>query len=74
MTEDRAPTTQLKMKLTDSFLMLPMKSVSGLYFATETSFQSCRLCPRKVCSGRQAPYEPSLWEERYAEQRGDEEG
>lgn len=65
---------KIGVRLTDSFLMLPMKSVSGLYFPTETSFESCRLCPRKVCSGRQAPYEPGLWEERYAEQRGEEEG
>jgi hypothetical protein len=65
---------KIGVRLTDSFLMLPMKSVSGVYFPTETSFESCRLCPREVCPGRQAPYEPDLWEERYAEGLGGEEG
>lgn len=55
-------------KLTDSFLMVPMKSLSGVYFPTETSFESCRLCPREDCPGRQAPYDEHLWEERYAEE------
>jgi len=53
--------------LTDSFLMVPMKSVSGIYFPTETSFHSCSLCPRKDCPGRSAPYDEQLWAERYAE-------
>lgn len=53
--------------LTDSFLMLPMKSVSGMYFPTETSFYSCSLCPRKDCPGRSAPYDEHLWAQRYAE-------
>lgn len=52
-------------RLTDSFLMVPNKSISGIYFPSEVSFQSCRLCPREVCPGRQAPYDPSLWKERY---------
>jgi hypothetical protein len=51
--------------LTDSYLMLPLKSVSGMYFATETDFSSCRLCPRKHCISRQAVYDESLWVERY---------
>ena len=53
--------------LTDSFLMLPMKSVSGMYFPTEASFHSCSLCPRKDCPGRSAPYDEHLWAQRYAE-------
>jgi len=43
-------------KLTDSLLMLPAKSVSGIYFPTETSFFSCQLCPRKRCDSRKAKY------------------
>jgi len=54
-------------RLTDSFLMLPMKSVSGMHFPTEISFHSCSLCPRKDCPGRSAPYDDHLWAERYAE-------
>jgi len=54
-------------RLTDSFLMVPVKSLSGIYFPTEVTFQSCQLCPRPDCPGRSAPYEPHLWEERYVE-------
>ena len=47
-------------KLTDTFLMLPLKSVSGMFFQTEVKFQSCQLCPRERCSGRKAPYDEKL--------------
>lgn len=47
-------------KLTKSFLMIPIKSVSGIYFPTEVSFYSCQLCPREKCPNRKAKYEPSL--------------
>ncbi len=53
-------------ELTESFLMVPMKSVSGVYFPTETTFHSCSLCPRKDCPGRSAPYDEHLWSDRYA--------
>jgi hypothetical protein len=44
-------------RLTDSLLMMPRKSVSGIYFPTETSFFSCQLCPREHCDGRKAKYD-----------------
>jgi len=47
-------------KLTESYLMLPVKSVSGIYFPTEIRFESCQLCPREVCSERRASYDPDL--------------
>ena len=50
-------------KLTDSLLMLPAKSVSGIYFPTETSFFSCQLCPREKCDSRKAKYSQKLAEE-----------
>ena len=49
-------------RLTNAFLMLPLKSLSGIYFPTEVTFESCQLCPRAVCSGRRAPYDPGLVE------------
>jgi len=49
-------------KLTDSFLMIPIKSVSGIYFPTESSFASCQLCPREKCPNRRAKYDPELKE------------
>ena len=51
--------------LTDRFLMIPIKSVSGLFFPTEMSFESCQLCPREGCPGRRAPYDESLLESFY---------
>ena len=47
-------------KLTESLLMLPAKSVSGIYFPTETSFFSCQLCPRERCDSRKAKYSEKL--------------
>ena len=47
-------------KLTDSCVMYPLKSVSGIYFPTEIKFESCQLCLREKCIGRRAPYDPEL--------------
>jgi hypothetical protein len=50
-------------KLTENCLMVPVKSVSGIMFPTEVKFENCQLCPRPVCEGRRAPYDPALAEE-----------
>jgi len=47
-------------KLTKSCLMIPVKSVSGIFFPTEVKFESCQLCPWVVCRERRAPYDPEL--------------
>jgi hypothetical protein len=47
-------------RLTDSCLMVPIKSVSGILFPTEIKFESCQLCPRERCIGRRADYDPDL--------------
>jgi len=47
-------------RLTESLLMVPVKSVSGIYFPTEIKFESCQLCPRGKCIGRRAPYDLDL--------------
>jgi hypothetical protein len=52
-------------RLTDHFLMLPIKSVSGIWFPTEESFESCRLCPREACPGRRAVYDRELYDRKY---------
>jgi len=44
-------------RLTDSSLMMPNKSVSGVFFPTEITFQTCRLCHREDCPNRSAPYD-----------------
>lgn len=56
----------LGVRLTDSMLMMPTKSVSGIFFPTETHFESCQLCQRPHCPGRRAPYDGALWESRFA--------
>ncbi|MHB8074342.1 vitamin B12 dependent-methionine synthase activation domain-containing protein [Desulfosporosinus fructosivorans] len=43
-------------RLTDSFLMLPIKTVSGIRFPKEGTFESCQLCPREKCPSRKALY------------------
>ncbi len=45
-------------RLTESSLMIPVKSSSGIFFPTEVSFESCRLCAREACPGRRAAYNP----------------
>jgi len=52
-------------QLKDSFLMTPIKSVSGIWFPTEDKFENCRLCERQKCPGRRAPFEPGLMERKY---------
>lgn len=54
-------------RLLDSMLMVPAKTVSGIRFPTEEHFESCQLCPREVCPGRRAAYEPDLYERKYGE-------
>jgi len=51
--------------LSDSLLMIPAKSVSGIRFPTAESFESCQLCLRAGCPGRRAPYDQTLYERRY---------
>jgi hypothetical protein len=50
--------------LTDSCLMVPNKTVSGLFYPSEHDFQSCQLCHRESCPNRRAPFDPHLWEEK----------
>jgi len=44
-------------RLTDSLLMVPRKSVSGIFFPSEEGFVACRLCDRPRCPGRRAPFD-----------------
>ena len=51
---------RLGVHLTESCLMLPRKSISGIYFPSKTAFFSCRLCPRERCDSRKARYDEAL--------------
>ena len=48
--------------LTESMLMIPRKSISGIFFPTEVKFFSCQLCPRDGCPARKASYDEMLRE------------
>ena len=43
-------------RLTSSLLMIPNKSVSGVFFPTRVHFESCQLCTRENCPRRRAAY------------------
>jgi len=43
-------------RLTESLLMIPRKSVSGIFFPSEEGFVACELCDRERCPGRKAPW------------------
>ena len=55
--------------LTESLLMVPRKSVSGIIFPSTETFASCQLCPREVCPNRRAAYDRSLYERKYHQAR-----
>ncbi len=44
-------------RLTDSLLMIPRKSISGILFPSEEGFVACQLCDREHCQGRKAPFD-----------------
>jgi hypothetical protein len=46
--------------LDENLVMIPNKSLSGIYFPTEIPFYSCQLCQREDCQARKAPYEENL--------------
>ncbi len=56
----RAEKGQIGVKLTEHMLMIPRKSISGIYFPTEVTFFSCQLCQRERCPSRKAPYDDDL--------------
>jgi hypothetical protein len=49
-------------KLTKSLVLVPDMSVAGIFFPTETNFESCQLCHREKCYLRRAPFNKELWE------------
>lgn len=59
------PRESIGVRLTESFLMEPVKSVSGIFFENADHFENCRLCPKESCPGRKAPYDPLLYQQEY---------
>jgi len=54
---------QIGVTLSESGVMKPVKSRSGILFPNATDFLSCRLCTQFKCPGRRAAYDPELVKE-----------
>jgi hypothetical protein len=61
---------RIGVRLSESLLMTPIQSVSGIFFPTEERFETCQLCPREKCIGRRASYDPDLFKRKYLRKRG----
>ena len=46
--------------LTESCLMLPSKSVSGILFQDHTGHVNCALCPRENCPNRRVSFRTNV--------------
>ena len=64
------PEADIGVRLSDSLLMIPTKSLSGLRFPIEENFESCQLCPRDRCPGRRAKYDAELYAKKYESEAG----
>jgi len=47
-------------RLNENLLMVPIKSVSGIYFPTKIPFYSCQLCNKENCPTRKSSYDEKL--------------
>lgn len=50
------PQSSIGVSLTSSCLMIPRKSVSGIYATTSQEYVACQYCPRQKCSNRKKPF------------------
>lgn len=50
------PDKSIGVVLTESFLMLPFKSLSGIRFYGEEEFINCQVCDRDACPNRRVAY------------------
>ena len=58
---------EIGVTLTDSFLMMPVKSTSGLLYPSETEFVNCALCSRDNCTGRRVKFDSKLYAKTFAQ-------
>jgi len=54
-------TPHIGVVLTESCLMIPNKTVSGILFPTQEDFQTCQVCHRDPCPNRRAPFDAAVW-------------
>jgi len=57
--------SEIGVRLTQSAMMIPLKSVSGLEFESGEAFHNCQLCSRENCPARRAPYDEHLYGTKY---------
>jgi len=50
------PAKNIGVRLTPSYLMVPRKSVSGVFAATSMEYVACQYCPREKCQNRRKPF------------------
>ena len=48
---------KIEVELLPSFLMKPVKTVSGIRYESENDFNNCKLCPRQKCPNRSAKFQ-----------------
>jgi hypothetical protein len=65
-----AHAAEIGVQLTDSMLMLPTKSVSGICFPNQDHFESCQLCPREGCPGRRAVFDTEMYDQKFCQHAG----
>ena len=53
-------TGSIGVELTESYLMRPAKSLSGILCASEHSYCNCNSCTRRNCPDRRAPFTPHI--------------
>lgn len=51
--------------LSESFLMIPNKTISGITFDNKEGYSNCRMCMREGCSSRQEPFDEQMWYSTY---------
>ncbi|MCL2351648.1 MAG: vitamin B12 dependent methionine synthase [Firmicutes bacterium] len=56
---------EIGVTLKDTFLMVPIKSTSGLIFPSEADFVNCALCFRENCPGRRAEFDKKLYDKAF---------
>ncbi len=52
---------KIGVQLNDNYLMFPIKTVSGIRYATDKEFHNCQLCQKEKCPDRQAPFNLELF-------------
>ncbi|NLL36281.1 MAG: hypothetical protein GX256_02020 [Fretibacterium sp.] len=53
----------LDVRVLDNGMIVPLKSTSGIFYASDEEFSSCALCPRAHCELRTMPFDEELHSE-----------